>query len=90
MRRDPRFANWSEGFFRVELDAMLAIVPDAFRACLNDSIAKHFDKELYEENRAEANEANGKAEGELRELYAQLEDVHQLVMERIDELNGGD
>lgn len=88
MQRDSRFANWEDGFYRVELDAMAAIVPDAFRACIKEAVAKHFDEDIYRERQAEAKEACSEAEEELRELYEQLEEVHEQVSQRVAEIRG--
>lgn len=88
MARDPRFANWEDGFYRVELDAMSAIVPSAFRACIVEAIEKHYDADIYEERKAKAQEAFDRAEGELRGLYEQLEEVHGQVLDRIAEIRG--
>lgn len=74
LRRDPRFKNFADGVYRVELDAMAAIEPDAFRTIVREAVDKHFDKDIYEENKAETDEANQDAEETLRRLYKTLED----------------
>lgn len=48
MRRDPRFKKWKHGFFRVELDALMAFVPDDFERIVKESVNKYFDEEIYE------------------------------------------
>ncbi|MBA7474723.1 hypothetical protein ES707_10077 [subsurface metagenome] len=86
MQRDPRWNKWTDGVFRVELDAMAAIEPDAFRKIIQDAISKHFDKDLSTSQRKEAKEACKEAEEELRELYGKLEEVHKTVSLRIEEI----
>ncbi len=86
MQRDPRWNKWTDGIFRVELDAMAAIVPDAFRKIIRDAIDKHFDKDLSSKQNMEATFACVDAMDELRKLYEQLEDVHDTVSSRIEEI----
>jgi len=86
MQRDPRWDKWTDGFFRVELDAMAAIKPDSFRKIITTAIDKHFDEDKYTSQRDEAKEACEEAEEELRELYGKLEEVHETVRERIEEI----
>jgi len=49
MMRDPRFKRWQYGFYRVELDAMLALVPNEFRKIIGNEIRKYFSFVVYEE-----------------------------------------
>lgn len=86
MARDPRFANWEEGFYRVELDAMASREPQEFRRIINEAIEDQFDRELHDEDQAEAQELNEKTEQEVQELYAALEAVHQEVVDKIAEI----
>jgi 5S rRNA maturation endonuclease (ribonuclease M5) len=70
----------------VELDAMSAIEPQAFRQIVRESVTKHFDEDIHDERQFEAKQACEEAEDELRELYTQLEEVHQTVTARIEEI----
>ena len=47
LQRDPRFKNWEYGLYRVELDALLAFVPDEFGRIVLDSVKEYFDEEIY-------------------------------------------
>ena len=49
MRRDPRFKKWEHGLFRVELDALMAFVPDEFERIIKESVAEYFEEDTYEE-----------------------------------------
>jgi len=86
MQRDPRWDKWADGVFRVELDAMAAIVPAAFREIISDAVNKHYDEDLHKEQRDEAKEACEEAEEELDNLHEHLEEVHDMVRDRIEEI----
>lgn len=49
LRRDPRFKKWEHGLYRVELDALLAFVPDEFERIVKEALADYFDEDIYEE-----------------------------------------
>lgn len=49
LRRDSRFKNWEHGNYRVELDALLAFVPDEFKRIIEESIKEYFDEDIYSE-----------------------------------------
>jgi len=49
LMRDPRFKSWPYGLYRVELDALLAYVPDEFERIVRESVEEYFDWETYEE-----------------------------------------
>lgn len=52
--RDPRMRKFVEEYGRlilVEVDAMLAIVPDEFKRIVRDSVDRYFDEEIYEETK---------------------------------------
>jgi len=53
LKRDPRFKTWNHGLFRVELDALLAIVPGEFERIAKEGVARLFDASIYEEVLAE-------------------------------------
>jgi len=86
MQRDSRWNKWTDGIFRVELDAMAAIKPAAFKEIITDAVAKHYDEDLSIKQGREAKEACEAAKEELRELYEQLEEVHDMVSARIEEI----
>ncbi len=65
---------------------MSAIEPQAFRRIVRDAIMEHFDQEIFDDREAEAEEACDDAADELRELYTKLEEVHELVTQRIQEI----
>lgn len=46
LERDPRFAKWEHGLYRVELDALLAYVPDEFERMVKESVEKYFDTDI--------------------------------------------
>lgn len=47
LMRDPRFKKWEHGFYRVELDALMAFVPDEFERIIKNSVAEYFDEDIY-------------------------------------------
>ena len=47
LRRDPRFKGWEHGMFRVELDALMAFVPDEFERIIKEAVSEYFDEETY-------------------------------------------
>jgi len=47
--RDPRFKSWPYGLYRVELDALLAYVPDEFEKIVTETVLHYFDPEIWEE-----------------------------------------
>ena len=49
MMRDPRFKQWEHGLYRVELDALMAFVPDDFERIVKDSVEGYFDPRIYNE-----------------------------------------
>ena len=73
MQRDPRFRKWKYGLFRVELDALVALVPEEFKKILKAAIEKYFDWGIYEKvtKRREA-ELRKKAEEYRRQTYENL------------------
>jgi len=48
LQRDPRYKSWEHGLFRVELDALLAFVPDEFERIIKDSVTEYFDEAIYD------------------------------------------
>lgn len=48
LHKDARFKNWAHGDFVVELDALLAYVPDEFKRIVQDSVAEYYDSETAE------------------------------------------
>jgi len=55
--RDPRTANYA-GEFIVELDALVAFVPQEFRRTITDAIKGVWDRGIYDKLRVEADEKN--------------------------------
>lgn len=49
LHRDSRFAKWEHGDYRVELDALLAFVPDEFERIVKESIQEYFDESIYKD-----------------------------------------
>lgn len=48
LRRDPRFKSWPWGLYAVELDALMAYVPDDFERIVKESVDEYFDEDIYE------------------------------------------
>jgi len=59
------------GKYVVELDALVAFVPQEFKRLLNDEIAKYWDENVYKKLQAKKKELEAKAH-ELREKYKEL------------------
>lgn len=85
MQRDPRWDGWTHGFFRVELDSMLAIVPDEFSRILNEAIEIHFDYDIEAEVKDKVAEIREAAEAQMEELAERLGDIPALVSELVQE-----
>lgn len=86
LMRDPRWDKWVDGMFRVELDALPAIYPDAFKKIMQDAVLQHFDGDKYIKQRHESAQMCLDTEDEIKALYSQLESVHETVRERIEEI----
>ena len=86
LMRDPRWDKWTDGMFRVELDALPAINPEAFKKIMQDSVLQHFNGDLYTKQRGVAAQMCIDTEDEIKALYGQLETVHEEVRERIEEI----
>ena len=86
MARDPRFKGWHEGFFRVELDALLAIEPEAFREIMNGAIERHFDDDVWEKVQEKARELQEQAEDRMEDLAGRLGDLMETVKGILDEV----
>ena len=53
LERDPRYKKYNKQYI-VELDALVAIVPEEFREELRSTILQYHDEKIYEETREEA------------------------------------
>jgi len=85
MQRDPRFQNWGYGFFRVEVDALLAIVPEEFKRIIRDAVLSHYDKEIETEVKERVQELESEANERLEELY----DMIAPLMDALTEYENG-
>ena len=73
MQRDPRFKKWKYGLFRVELDALVSLVPEEFKKILKAAIEKYFDYDIYEKvTKRREEELKKKAEEYRRQTYDNL------------------
>ena len=81
MARDPRFKKWEYGYFRVELDAMVGLVPEELKKILNQEISKYFDNEVYEKVKERVNELKEQGQKRLQELWNRLESVYKELIE---------
>lgn len=50
LQRDPRYKGYSKKYI-VELDALVAYVPEEFKRLITDAVLKHHDRRIYEEER---------------------------------------
>jgi hypothetical protein len=76
LQRDARFKNWEHGVFRVELDALLAIVPDEFERLVTEAVSAEFDQIIADENDEEEAESNEHIKKRIREeLPAKIKEV---------------
>jgi len=73
--RDPRSKSYSYDYI-VELDALIAYVPDRFRELLREAIEKLHDKEIYSEVRS-------KAERIIEECRKVVEEYKKKALEKI-------
>ena len=68
MMRDPRFKQWEHGLFRVELDALMAFVPDEFERIVKGSVEGYFDPRIYNETLEQQEEEQKTAWAKAKEL----------------------
>lgn len=87
LHRDSRFAKWEHGDYRVELDALLAFVPDEFERIVKESVKEYFNEDIYEDTlnkEAEAKEIiSEKIKDELPQKIRDL--LVELGLDREDE-----
>ena len=87
LHRDVRFNTWTHGDYRVELDALLAFVPDDFERIVKESVENLFDRDVYDsvqEREAEARELISNI------LKAQLPEKIQAILDDAAEGKGED
>ena len=76
LQRDSRYAKWEHGNYRVELDALLAYVPDEFERIVKDSIKEYFDESVYEDTLDKEVEAKETISNKLKdELPQKIRDL---------------
>lgn len=78
LRRDSRYASY-DGEFIVELDAMVAFVPEEFRRIITEAIEGTFDRDIYDKLVKQAQEMNEK----IQEI---LDDVKEQAKEKLRDL----
>lgn len=86
MMRDTRFQNWQDGFFRVELDAMVAVIPDEFVRIIQEAIAEHYDEEIAEENNKQVDDAEEKYIQEMNDMNEELGELIGQIRGRLEAL----
>jgi len=74
LKRDPRSANY-EGNFIVELDAMVAFVPEDFRRLILAAVLGVWDEDIYTKLREEAREKNEEIEKLLTKAKEDAKDL---------------
>jgi hypothetical protein len=76
LHRDSRFAKWEHGDYRVELDALLAFVPDEFERIVKESVKEYFDDNIYEDTLDKEAEAKETISNKLKdELPQKIRDL---------------
>jgi hypothetical protein len=76
LHKDSRFNSWEYGNYRVELDALLAFVPDEFERIVKESIQAYFDEEIYKGVLEQQNEAKELISEKLKaELPQRIKDL---------------
>jgi len=60
LQRDPRMKSYSRKYI-VELDALVAYVPEEFRKLIENTVNSYWDKELYQQIKDKAEELREKA-----------------------------
>lgn len=74
LKRDTRSAGYT-GKFIVELDAMVAFVPEEFRDIITSAIKSVWEKSIYDNLRAKADEMNALIDKKLQEVKEQAKDL---------------
>jgi hypothetical protein len=87
LHKDSRFNSWEHGNYRVELDALLAFVPDEFERIVKESIANYFDTEVYDDVLEKQQEARELISEKLKdELPQKIRDLlKELGLDKDDE-----
>lgn len=67
LHKDARFKNWAHGDFVVELDALLAYVPDEFKRIVQESVSEYYDEDIAYEVRKDEEEAREMIADRMRE-----------------------
>lgn len=86
MARDPRFASWEDGFYRVELDAMMAIIPDEFERILNEEIEQEYDHDVRGDVERITEEIKEQAMERLEKLKAVFGTDAEEILTKLDKL----
>ena len=69
LQRDPRYKNYEHEYI-VELDSLVAYVPEEFRRILIEAIYSYWDREIYEKLRAKAEELRSQVKQLLEDYKA--------------------
>lgn len=73
--RNPLFAKWPYGLYRVEMEALLGVAPDYVRTLLHDRIQAHFDEAKHQQVLAEEAGLRQVMEKKIGELMRRLDDT---------------
>jgi hypothetical protein len=90
LQRDPRFKKYEHGFFRVEIDSLLALHWDRFLEILQEKLEAYWDSEIYEtvtaKREEETQEESETCQQNTFDLVCSL--VTDETAEKLRELNG--
>jgi len=87
LERDPRSKSYKHEYI-VELDALVAYVPEEFRKILRETIEKYHDKEIYQKAKEKAKEISEKSEKIVEEYKKKaLEKILNQVRELLDKMD---
>jgi len=74
LKRDPRTAAY-RGEVIVELDAMVAFVPEEFRQLIIDAVKSVWDRDLYDKLKEQAAEYNAEMQTKLEEIKEKAKEI---------------
>jgi len=74
LAKDPRSKNYSEKYI-VELDALVAIVPDEFKELLREAVLSVFDETVYKDLKEQAKEYNEQIDELLAEAKEKAKEI---------------
>jgi hypothetical protein len=81
LQQDARFKKWPYGLYRVETAALRDVAPDYFDSILKDSVAKHYDQNIWN-TRGQPKEEEGRRK--IRQFFEEQANLIEDLGENIE------